>query len=554
MFRTLLLVAWALAVPAAVVAHDDPVERDVTFECEVASLAGTLTVPHDHAHEPNPGKVPCVVLIGGTMSHTRDGGMDRPGAPPRTALRRLAHALADHGYASLRFDKPGHRDSRTKAGWKNSYKDESQAAAAAIQFAAAQPDLGPIVAAGESAGAYLACLAARDGTVADAYLFLGGHCGPGEEIYSYNFQRLAKHYEAHPEDRPWIERDLRFELALGRHYREMFAAAARGDEQFTLTDGDLTRTLDLFRRREEIDQPPDEMFRHITAPTLALSGSRDANVPPEHAARIVETLRRAGNHRATCVVIPGADHSFQKTPDDEPTRFRERYDLSSFRRDYDTQLDRAVFAWLDETLPKLAAGGAPPSRAIPEPFGSRAVAAPETHPATASSPARIDLAPGIQIVEDITNPGQTAAVETLEGRIGPLLLAEGSQAHFIDMPGGMYCEEHPHSSESVIYTVKGQWVLCSGGRRHLMKPGTLFHFAANTPTGYEVPYAENAFLLIFKGRRTLEHEEEFINYLKGMAARLEKEHEAGIPYLLKDLPADHPALEFAREVNPGFTP
>lgn len=120
------------------------------------------------------------------------------------------------------------------------------------------------------------------------------------------------------------------------------------------------------------------------------------------------------------------------------------------------------------------------------------------------------------------------------------------------MTAGMYCEEHPHSSESLIYTVRGKWVLCSKGRRLLMKPGTLFHFAPNTPTGYEVPFSEDAFILIFKGERLTKKEEDFINYLKGMAGRLEREHQAGVPYLLSDLPADHPAILFAKEVNADF--
>jgi quercetin dioxygenase-like cupin family protein len=144
-------------------------------------------------------------------------------------------------------------------------------------------------------------------------------------------------------------------------------------------------------------------------------------------------------------------------------------------------------------------------------------------------------------------------VRTLEGQIGPLLLGQNCQAHFIDMPAGMYCEEHPHSNESIIYTVRGQWVLCSQGRRQVMKPGTLFHFAPNTPTGYEVPFPEDAFILIFKGQRLTEKEADFIHYLQGLAKRLQSEHKAGVPYLLSDLPPDHPAIRFAREINPGFT-
>jgi hypothetical protein len=116
------------------------------------------------------------------------------------------------------------------------------------------------------------------------------------------------------------------------------------------------------------------------------------------------------------------------------------------------------------------------------------------------------------------------------------------------MPAGIYCEEHPHSNESIIYTVRGKWVLCSRGRRHVMKPGTLFHFAPNTPTGYEVPFADDALILIFKGQRLTNKEEDFVNYLKGLAQRLKQEHDAGVPYLLKDLPPDHPAILFSREI------
>lgn len=92
----------------------------------------------------------------------------------------------------------------------------------------------------------------------------------------------------------------------------------------------------------------------------------------------------------------------------------------------------------------------------------------------------------------------------------------------------------------------------SGGRRHLMRPGTLFHSRANTPTGYEVPFDEPAFLLIFKGERLTRDDDEFIEYLKGFKERLEKEHRDGTPFLLRELPPDHPARVFARRVNPEF--
>jgi quercetin dioxygenase-like cupin family protein len=157
--------------------------------------------------------------------------------------------------------------------------------------------------------------------------------------------------------------------------------------------------------------------------------------------------------------------------------------------------------------------------------------------------------PGIAIVEDVADSKVNQGIDTLEGRIGPLLKGDGSQAHFIEMPGGLFCEEHSHSTESLIFTVKGQWVLCSQGRRHLMKPGTLFWFKAGTPTGYEVPFDEPAFILIFKGERDEADDEGFLQYLQGLKQRLEKAHAEGMPFLMSELPHNHPARAFVRNLD-----
>jgi len=156
---------------------------------------------------------------------------------------------------------------------------------------------------------------------------------------------------------------------------------------------------------------------------------------------------------------------------------------------------------------------------------------------------------GIRIVENATDPGRNQCVETLEGRIGPLLKGDGSQAHFIEMPGDLYCHEHSHPTESLIFTVRGRWVLCSAGRRQLMRPGSLFWFKAGTPTGYEVPFKEAAFILIFKGDRDDKDEEDFIEYLQGLKLRLEKSHQDGTPFMLSELSLDHPARVFARTLG-----
>lgn len=544
-----LLVVFCVVLPHRSFAHEFT-EKELVIPCDIAEIGATLTTP-EHEGSGDGHKHTCVVLVGGTLSQTRDGGFQREGAPKRDGIKRLAHALAVQGYSSIRYDKVGFGKSKARDGWTGTYVNESQLTEAVIQYARKLDGVEKVVVVGESAGAYLACLAAKRNVQADAYIFLGGHCDSGAAIYEYNFGRLVQLAEGNADWRRFAENGHRYDLALGRTYKAMFEAAAKGDDKFEISDGDFKQTVGLARRKEELDMPPDEMFQFIKSPALALSGENDLNVPPDHAARIVSVLRNAGNHNCTCVLVAGCDHSFQVSPDDEQQRLRERYNFDSFKREYSPQLYREVVAWLDDTL------GYAPSSKLPSNVESgqlpvRAVEQSERDAKSEFTPARLHLAPGIQIVENITDKQETTGVTTLEGEIGPLLLGNGCQAHFIDMPVGMYCEEHPHSNESIICTVRGQWVLCSKGRRHVMKPGTLFHFAPNTPTGYEVPFPEDAFILIFKGQRLTKKEEDFINYLKGMAKRLEREHEAGVPYLLSDLPADHPAIEFAKKVNPDY--
>jgi quercetin dioxygenase-like cupin family protein len=147
---------------------------------------------------------------------------------------------------------------------------------------------------------------------------------------------------------------------------------------------------------------------------------------------------------------------------------------------------------------------------------------------------------GIAVIDDIfTAPG----VDTLEGRIGPLLAAARGACHYIELPAGGYCEPHAHPTESLIYTARGQWVLCAGGERRHMREGSLFWFGDNVPTGYEIPFDEPATILIFKTQPAGETADT-LAYLKGMAADLEADNASGTPYRMDELPADHPARIF----------
>ena len=153
---------------------------------------------------------------------------------------------------------------------------------------------------------------------------------------------------------------------------------------------------------------------------------------------------------------------------------------------------------------------------------------------------------GIQIIDDVT---AQFGVDTLEGRVGPLMQGVGCRAQFFDLPAGLYTYEHPHPTESIIYTVYGQWVLCTGGKRQVMKPRSMFWFGPNITAGYEVPFDEPAFILIFKSERGKD-QQAMVDYLQNeMQPHLMQEHAAGQAFWMRELPADHPAQIFARSLK-----
>lgn len=141
-------------------------------------------------------------------------------------------------------------------------------------------------------------------------------------------------------------------------------------------------------------------------------------------------------------------------------------------------------------------------------------------------------------------------VNTLEGKIGPIASANGGSAHYITMPPDMYCPAHAHSTESIIYTAKGSWVLFADEKRHIMSEGSLFYMPPDIVTGYEIPFNDPATILISKFEGPMDPDG-FISYLKSLAERLLQEQKDGVAYTLSDLPEDHPAKCFAKEVNPA---
>ena len=173
--------------------------------------------------------------------------------------------------------------------------------------------------------------------------------------------------------------------------------------------------------------------------------------------------------------------------------------------------------------------------------------------ATPNSPEYIQLANNVEIIESVQEAMNSgSATFSHEGYFGPLLFGEELRAYTLRLEPGMFLSEHPHPTESIVYTLSGRYVLCSEGKRKVMEAGSIFHFGSNMPTGWEAPFAEGAEILIFKKKRDGDDYKSFVTGIGEMAATLDVQMKDGEPFYYHQLPADHPAIQFARSKNPDF--
>lgn len=176
-----------------------------------------------------------------------------------------------------------------------------------------------------------------------------------------------------------------------------------------------------------------------------------------------------------------------------------------------------------------------------------------TVPQTEVSPSYIQLATNVEVIPNIEDAVKApSAVMTHEGLFGPLLFAEETRAFFIELQPGMFLGEHPHDIGSIIYTVRGKWVLASEGKRQVMQTGTLFRFGDNMPTGWEAPFSEPALLLVVKPKGESTSYDIFNGGIRAMRSATDKDRKTGMPFYYNELKPDDPAIAFARSVNPDF--
>jgi dipeptidyl aminopeptidase/acylaminoacyl peptidase len=234
--------------------------------------------------------------------------------------------------AVLRFDRRGCGQS---SGSRPDRATEIGDALAAWDWLEAQPETSDRLAmVGESAGAYVVCRMAAAGRRPAAAILQGALHRSIAGLIDFNSTRAREYRDRGPDEAAWLRSNAPRELesaAAGPGLVEALQAG-RTTVAFDGPEGRVERSLDDLAF--DVAYPPAEQFRYIACPTLVLHAADDLNVPPEDCFATVQSLWEAGNRDVELRLLPGADHSFQATPENRDERLRERMSFESFRRPF----------------------------------------------------------------------------------------------------------------------------------------------------------------------------------------------------------------------------
>lgn len=310
--------------------------EDVTFENKSAgiTLAGTLSLPKKK------GKFPVVVLISGSGPQDRNETI--LGHEPFAVI---ADYLTRNGVGVLRYDDRGVGESTGNFGLATS-TDFSTDAEAALNYLKGRKEINKskIGLAGHSEGGLIApMVAARNKDVAFIIL-LAGPGLPGSEILLLQqalIGRVDGASEAEIQQNAAMNKGL-FEIIV----KDQDASATTRELEAYLTTqlntlpdslksgstekmvADVMAGIDTPWMKEFIRYDPRPALRNVSCPVLALSGSKDLQVPAKENIEAIEKALNEGwiergmkeKHIELCI-LDGLNHLFQECTTGSPSEY-----------------------------------------------------------------------------------------------------------------------------------------------------------------------------------------------------------------------------------------
>lgn len=278
-------------VAARTSSHYRDNDADVTIGSNGFNLAGTLSKPKDAAPAT---RLPAIVLIAGS------GPLDRDetayGIP---IFAQLASALADAGFAVVRYDKRGIGQSggRNEFATLSDYADDAVAAVKALEKRK-DIDKDRIVLVGHSEGAAVGLLAARRYGKVKAVGLIAGPGTKGADLILEQQQRAFETAKT-----PEAERAAKVELQ-----KKVQAAAVTG-KGWDDVPPEIRKQAESPWFASFLAFDPAPLIGKLDQPLFVIQGALDSQVPPHHAEKLGALANaRKKAPKTEVIVLPGINH------------------------------------------------------------------------------------------------------------------------------------------------------------------------------------------------------------------------------------------------------
>src|SRR6058998_1793147 len=263
------------------------VESPYTIHSGALELGGTLTLPRGAT-----GRIPVAVIIAGSGPTDRNGN-SLMGIRPNS-YAQLAWRLAQHGIATLRYDKRGMPGTKgTFDLTKMTLDDFAADARAAAESLAHDSRFSKVVLLGHSEGSALALIAARQGAPVSGVISVSGL---GRPLGVVMREQLSRQFDG--------ATLVRYDTAMAEYLRgetpkdvpPMLAVL------FVPINQHFMKSLATF--------DPPAAIKAVRQPVLIVQGGRDLQVTIADAERL-----HAAKPDAQLVVVPLANHVLKQATD-----------------------------------------------------------------------------------------------------------------------------------------------------------------------------------------------------------------------------------------------
>ncbi len=304
-------------------------DEQVRIDANGFSLAGTLSKPDGVT-----GPWPAVILISGSGPLDRDETV--AGIP---IFGQLADALANAGFAVLRYDKRGVGQSggRVEAATMTDYAEDARAA---LRMLGDRKDIDRrrIALVGHSEGGSLAMLAATKEKRVAGVALLATIGTTGADL---NMYQVAHAFDG--ANRPAAERQTT--LDLQRRIQDA-VLTGKGWETIHVPPA-VRRQAETPWFQSFLAFDPAKVMPDVEQPILIVQGSLDTQVPPDHADKLEALARtRKKNGGVDVVKVAGVNHLLVPATTGEVEEYDRLGNVS-----VSPAVTNAITAWLKRTAP-----------------------------------------------------------------------------------------------------------------------------------------------------------------------------------------------------------